>query len=145
MLSVTPPAQPKSSPPMRVPVISIPALKPSQISPNKSLPPPPPLIPISATTSHTGPVATSVSADDVSITHTQTPNGFPNSASSSSMDADVKFRTPKPPTPQKPPSTPLSEEVNLNPAEYKYVVKLVNKPETKLAVFGKLLRCVCVF
>ena len=66
-------------------------------------------------------------------------NGLPSN-DISLQDINVssaRVKSPKTPRTSQP---PLSAEVNLNPADYKYIIELVENPETKLQVPAKQLR-----
>lgn len=122
--------------PVRVSVIS------------KVLKSPPPLLPInnikdSALSSSTlnyseDPLAImSKNSPSKSLTAQHQQNGLPESshkasnASSSGSgkeSSDVKFRTPKPP------SAPLTPEIELDPNDYRYMVEEVNNPDSKVLV-----------
>lgn len=118
VLKVIPPNPSLKSPsPVKVPVLS----------PVKVVPPPCKL------TSDTEPAQ-----ETVTCSQSPTANGLPSSDSSQ----DFTEPTPKTKSPRTPrtPLTPLSAEVNLRPADYLYVVALVESPELKLQVPPKQLR-----
>ena len=124
--------------PVKVPVITLSPIRKSSPSPTKSppalLPPPPPLIPINSQT------AVKEEAKTTPNTNLDAPQLQPNgpslTESPSSPESKLKSQKLTPKTP----STPLTPEASLNPADYKYVVEMVQKPEIKIQVFAKQLR-----
>ena len=64
------------------------------------------------------------------------PNGPSSTETPSSPESKLKSQKLTPKTP----STPLTPEAILSPADYKYVVEMVQKPEIKIQVLAKQLR-----
>ena len=136
VLKVIPPEQQKPlKSPVKVPVITLSPIRKSSPSPTKSppsLPPPPPLIPINS--------QPAVKEETKMVTNTSPdlpqPNGLSSTETPSSPESKLKSQKLTPKTP----STPLTPEASLNPADYKYVVEMVHKPEIKIQVLAKQLR-----
>lgn len=70
--------------------------------------------------------------------NTATPTQHSTEDHSQDFEEAPKKKSPRTP---RTPATPLTPAINLNPPDYRYVIELLKKPETKLQVGPKNLRC----
>ena len=129
VLKVIPPeSRPSPKSPIRVPVI---ALSPVKTPSHITLPSPPATHP----SGQQEPVQNSLHS-----TPSQIPDGV--HTAKTPLDTLPDFKPPKSASKLTPktPSTPLTPEVALKPADYKYIVETVQKPQTKLLAQAEQLR-----